>query len=62
MLDPLGQGPQYQSLGAGRGLRARRAIGQSSGHDRHLGQPATVQFLLDLDRQHGCDRQGPAPW
>ena len=39
---------------------ARRTIGHGARHDRHLGQPAAIRFLLDLDRQHRRPSQSTA--
>jgi hypothetical protein len=53
----LSGGPR-QHLRTGDGLLATVAVGEHAGQGRHLGDPASVRFLLDLDLEHDRLRCG----
>ena len=51
VVQPLGEHAQGQGLDARDGLIAGGAVRHRAGQLRHLGQPAAVALLLDLDRE-----------
>ena len=52
MLGPIGDYTARKSNNAGTGFHLRRAIGKDAGNGGHIRDPASVDFLFDLNRLH----------
>ena len=52
MFEPLGNDPKGESLDAGDGFVTVGTVARDAGQARHFGQPATVCFAFNLDREN----------